>query len=190
MDTKKSFVLPLLLAGSLHSQAAVLEFDLSPAGTTAATGLSPMNEVIPGSSTGSGNETGNGIIFNTTTLTLSLSLAYGSSASFTDLTGPAFAWFLHGPATPAETAPVVFDLSPFHTFASDHARGGTIIGSISYTPGQAADLLAGLDYINIYTPANLGGEIRGQLVVVPEPDMIVLLIIGGLILFGLQRIRG
>ena len=156
----------LLLSTTLFSSAALIEFDISPPGTTPALALSPDNEVIPGSSSGSGNEIGTGIRFDTISMLLSFSIGYGSSAGFTDLTGPAFAFLLHGPASPTETAPVLFDLSPFHTFASDPTEGGTIIGSLTLSSQAASSLLQGLDYINIYTPANLGGEIRGQLVAV------------------------
>ena len=172
------------LACAAGARAAVLDLDLSPPGTTPGVGLNPLNEVIPGFSSGSGNKMGSGITFNTTSLTLNLSIGYGSSAGFTDLTGPGFSWLLHGPAHSGETAPVLFDLGSFHTFAGDTARGGTIVGSLTYTPGQAADLLAGLDYINIYTPANLGGEIRGQLVPVPEPAAWPLAAVGGLMFAG------
>ena len=128
---------------------------------------------------GEASQTGRTQRCDTTSLTLSLALGYGSAAGFTDLTGPAYSWLLHGPATPAETAPVLFDLAPWHTFAADHAQGGSIFGSLQYTPAQAADLFAGLDYINIYTPNNPGGEIRGQLVVVPEPSVLALLALVG-----------
>src|SRR2546422_284821 len=87
--------------------------------------------------------------------------------------------YLHGPAPPDQTAPVLFDLASFHTFAPDHARGGTLAGSISLTAAQASDLMAGLDYINIYTPANPGGEIRGQLEPVPEPSIFALSVMAG-----------
>jgi MYXO-CTERM domain-containing protein len=50
---------------------------------------------------------------------------------------------------------------------------------LSFSASQTADLLGGLDYINIYTPANLGGEIRGQLIVVPEPHPGVMLLGAG-----------
>lgn len=162
----------LLLISALVSSATLIEFDISPTGSTAALGLSPENEIIPGSSRGSGNEIGGGIRFDTISRLLSFSIGYGSSAGFTDLTGAAFAFFLHGPANPWETAPVLFDLAPFHTFASDPAQGGLIVGSLTLGSQDAASLLQGLDYINIYTPANLGGEIRGQLIAVnaPVPD--------------------
>lgn len=166
------------LAVAPTTRATVLELDLSPLGTTADTGLSPLNEIIPPNSTGSGGEIMPGITFNTISLTLHLSLGYGSAFGFTDLTAPAFSWLLHGPAIPTETAPVLFDLGALHTFAANPARGGMISGSLTLTPAQASDLIGGLDYINIYTPANLGGEIRGQLVVVPEPSATALLLAG------------
>jgi hypothetical protein len=105
------------------------------------------------------------------------------------LTGPAFSWLLHGPANPAETAPVVHDLAPFHSFASDPPRGGTIVGSLQYSEAQAADLVAGLHYINVYTPGNLGGEIRGQLTLVPEPRPVALLIVAALGGLGTLAVR-
>ena len=36
--------------------------------------------------------------------------------------------------------------------------------TIELTEAQAADLLAGLNYLNIHTATNAGGEIRGQLI--------------------------
>ncbi len=168
----------LLFAGLLSSSGQGVIFALSPPGTDRGIGLSPLNEIIPGNSLGSGGVLGNGIIFDPISRTLSFSFGYGSGAGFTDLTGPAFAFLLHGPSMPGETAPVFLDLSPYHTFYDDHARGGTIIGSLVMTPNQAQDLLAGHDYINIYTEANLGGELRGQLVAVPEPSTTQLLGLG------------
>jgi hypothetical protein len=37
-------------------------------------------------------------------------------------------------------------------------------GSATLTDAQAADLLAGRYYINVYTAANPAGEIRGQVI--------------------------
>ena len=165
----------ILLISSLFGHAAIIELDLSPPGTDAAVGLHPLNEVIPGFSNGSGNEVGAGIYFNTGTRLLTLNLAYGSAFGFTDLTGPAFSWLLHGPAPPGETAPVLFNLQAFHTFAPNPAQGGQIVGALALDTTQEADLLAGLNYINIYTLQNLGGELRGQIIVVPEPSSLLLL---------------
>lgn len=164
----------LLLIGPCLANAENLEIELSPPGTGPGVGLHPLNEIIPGLSNGSGNEVGSGIFFDSLTRILSLNLAYGSAFGFTDLTSPAFSWLLHGPAPLDETAPVIFDLRPLHTFAVDHAQGGHIDGTLTLNATQEADLLAGLYYINIYTPENIGGELRGQLVVVPEPNAMTL----------------
>ena len=150
-----------------YANAAIIPFDLSPAGTDNAVGLSPSNEVgtVIGS-TGSGNEILGGITFDTTTRVLSLAVGYGSAAGFTDLTGPATAMHIHGNAGPGTNASVLIDLSTNHMAAADPAKGGVIFGGVTYSEAQAADLLAGLHYINIHTVTNGGGEIRGQLIAV------------------------
>jgi len=169
----------LFLTVACFGRADIVEFDLSPPGSGVGIGLHPENEIIPGFSNGSGNEIGSGIFLDTGTRMLTLNFAYGSAFGFTDLTGPAFSWLLHGPSPVSETAPVIFNLQTFHTFALHPAQGGSIVGTIALDSAQEADLLAGLNYINIYTPANMGGEIRGQLVVVPEPASVVLLLAAG-----------
>ncbi len=148
------------------AQAAIVEFDLSPAGTSAAVGLSSANEIPPPAvaSTGSGNEISGGISFDTVTNTLSFTIGYGSSAGFTNLTGAATALHIHGPAAVGVAAPPLFDLATVHFPSANPANGGVIFGSVVYNPAQAAELLAGHNYINIHTVANPGGEIRGQLI--------------------------
>lgn len=158
------------------AQAAIIEFDLSPTGTSPAVGLKPQNETPPVlTSTGSGNEISGGIFFDTTTSTLSFAMGYGSSAGFTNLTGAATALHIHGPAAVGVAASPLFDLASVHFPAAIPANGGIIFGSVTYTtPAQVADLLAGLDYVNIHTVANPGGEIRGQLIRQnAAPDVIV-----------------
>jgi hypothetical protein len=63
----------------------------------------------------------------------------------------------HGPAEVGKNAPVVIFIStkgaPFTSPFS---------GSATLTDAQAADLMAGMWYANIHTPANPGGEVRGQ----------------------------
>ncbi len=173
---------------ALNGNAAFVDFEISPPGADSAIGLRPANEVIPGASDGSGGEYGVGLYFDSATRVLSLNLAYGSAFGFSDLTSPAFSWLLHGPSPVGETAPVLFNLQSFHTFAADPSRGGQIAGSLTLTAEQETALMSGLTYINIYTPSNLGGEIRGQLVVVPEPQTWVLLA-GGVSGFGALALR-
>ncbi len=75
--------------------------------------------------------------------------------SYSNLSGPAKAGHIHGPAAAGANAPVVF---PFADPAS------VIEGSATLTPAQAADMLAGKYYVNIHTAKFPNGEIRAQLV--------------------------
>lgn len=155
----------LLLSSVALTQAAVFRFDLSPAGTDVAVGLSPLNEVPAATnSTGSGNEISGGISFDTTSSTLTFAIGYGSSAGFANLTAPAAAMHIHGPAFAGTNAPVLFDLAPFHFLAANPAQGGVVFGSVVYPANLVSNLLAGLNYVNIHTTNFPGGEIRAQLV--------------------------
>ena len=98
--------------------------------------------------------------------------------SWSGLTGTETNAHFHGPATPSQNAgvqvPIDYTSNPSIGFA-------TISGT------QAGDLLAGLWYINIHTVTNLGGEIRGQVQVVPIPAALYLFGSGLLGLVGMAR---
>jgi hypothetical protein len=163
--TFNSRIALLLLATATLTQAAVYRFDLSPAGTDVAVGLSPLNEVpAVTNSTGSGNEISGGISFDTTSSILSFAIGYGSAAGFTDLTAPALSMHIHGPAGSGTSAPVVLNLAPFHFVAANPSLGGVIVGTATFPSNHVASLLAGLTYVNIHTTNNAPGEIRGQLI--------------------------
>ncbi len=155
----------VLVSTMTFAGAKILDFDLSPAGTDNAVGLSPANEVpAVTTSTGKGGAVSGGITFDTDTSTLSFTMGYGSSAGFTNLTGAATGLHIHGPAAAGAESAVLFNLATLHFPSATPATGGLIFGSIVYSPTQAAQLLANQNYVNIHTTANPDGEIRGQLV--------------------------
>jgi len=169
-------ILAVLLVSGVIGQAALIPLGISPAGTDAAVGLSPANEVpAVTNSTGSGGPISGGVLLDTNTSTLMLTIGYGSAAGFTDLTGPATSMTLNGPAGTNENAGILDDLSALSFTPTNPAAGGIIFGTVVIPAGAVTDLLAGLDYINIGTAANTNGEIRGQLVLLapsitcPEP---------------------
>jgi hypothetical protein len=89
----------------------------------------------------------------------------------------------NNPATPGG---VIGDCTPFAT-----GVGGTCAGTWNTPEGngttltaQLAAILAGNTYINFHTNQNSGGEIRGEILAVPEPGTLALLGIGAIALLG------
>ena len=76
--------------------------------------------------------------------------------TYSDLSGPATAAHIHGPAASGANAGV---LVPFNGNLTSPIKG-----SATLTDAQISDLEAGKWYVNIHTAANKPGEIRGQLV--------------------------
>jgi hypothetical protein len=107
--------------------------------------LSGAQEVPPVNTAGTGMAE---VQLNTETNKLSWKVTYSG------LTGPAIGAHIH----PAEMGKNAAPLIPF-------ANVGTqpIVGETTVTPQQIADLAAGRWYVNVHTPANPAGEIRGQL---------------------------
>lgn len=81
---------------------------------------------------------------------------------YTNLTGQASAAHIHGPATPAEAAGVLVGLEDFN--GPGFAESGSLAGSFTLAPTEMHHLIRGRTYVNIHTPGNPGGEIRGQIV--------------------------
>ena len=202
--TTFAFLAISLVAPSL-AMAATFDIDISPNGgalnlgsTTYtqdhAVGLSALNENAQPASLGTGNEVGSGISYDDVTNVLSFDFAYGSAFGFVDLASD-WSGGLHfhlpgGVNFPAvnTNAPAVIGLAGFHTASG--TRSGRVTGSALLTAGQESDLFDNLIYINIHSVGDPGGEIRGQVIAVPEPATAALALMGlllGLAIFGRGR---
>ena len=92
--------------------------------------------------------------------------------SWTPLEGNITVAHFHGPAPAGQGAGVQVNFGAISGLTSPS------IGSTSIDSTQGADLLAGLWYINIHSDLAPGGEIRGQVQVVPIPAALWLLLSG------------
>lgn len=70
---------------------------------------------------------------------------------------------------PGVNGPVIYDLDGGASWSGSGVIFSRFITGGLFPAAYEADLLAGNTYINIHTPAHPGGEIRGQLIPVPEP---------------------
>ena len=141
---------------------------------------------------GSGGEIGAGITFDNVTLQLTINIGWGSGNGFTDLTGPATAGHIHGPtpsAAPASFNEAVGVMIGLDSLAgwNNSATNGVFSGTVTLTSEQADFLSDGRLYINVHTSTNGPGEIRGNLMVVPEPGTFVSFLLGAGALALLRR---
>jgi hypothetical protein len=135
-------LLPVIATGLLafaatgHAQTKIDTYEAT---------LSGAQEVPPVKTAGTGMAE---VQLNTETNKLSWKVTYNG------LSGPAIGAHIHVAEMGKNAAPSI----PF-------ANAGTqpIVGEATVTPQQVADLAAGRWYVNVHTPANPGGEIRGQL---------------------------
>jgi uncharacterized membrane protein YgdD (TMEM256/DUF423 family) len=80
--------------------------------------------------------------------------------TYRNLSGPATAAHIHGPAPASGIAGVLISLVPLHQ--GPLAASGVFSGEIELTAEQRQALLAGQTYINVHTQSHPDGEIRGQ----------------------------
>jgi hypothetical protein len=142
-----------------------------------------------GAQDGGGTRMGSGS--GTLTLNTTLDTLTFNNITFSGLSANSFAGLIHGPGAPTVFANGLYNLAPQNGMPRFITLGGTS-GSINGTlqlvanpassgldiPTQINQLEAGLWYINIYTVAFGAGEIRGQILPVPEPSALPLLGIG------------
>jgi hypothetical protein len=114
-----------------------------------------------------------------------------ASATVTPTTNAGVVWGFFG-APFNDNNPNDFVFTPFAT-----GVGGTFSGKWDAPEGngttlalQLANILSGHSYINFHTIQFGGGEIRGAILVVPEPSTLALLGIAALTLFGFGTRRG
>jgi CHRD domain len=184
------FVLPMI-AVALAAVAAPVQ-----AATFFATTLSGAKETIPNTSTatGFGNLTLSDDM-NSVTLFLSWTGLNG---------GPATGAHIHCCALPGANGPVAIDFGPpavvtgslartydltlLSTYAGGFlsANGGT---AVSARAALLAGLTSGRTYFNVHNVQFPGGEIRGQLVAVPEVATWGMMIVGFGLVGGALRVR-
>ncbi|MBE0543186.1 MAG: CHRD domain-containing protein [Verrucomicrobia bacterium] len=118
---------------------------------------------------GGGLRTGTGLA--TLTLDDVSNIITITSGSFSGLSGNSTVAHIHGYSGPGVDSPPVVTL----TLDPVGSTSGTFSGSGSI---DSANVLAGLTYINIHSSTFGGGEIRGQVELVPEPSSLALLGLG------------
>ena len=179
----------LLFAASSASNAATIFFDLA---GTGGPGLRTTNEnsAVVGSSA-TGGELLGGITFNNVSLVLSINTGWGTTNGFINLSGNATAGHLHGPTTSggttsfAQNAGVKYGLDSVAGWNSSASAGG-FNGTVTILAADVPALLNGQFYMNVHTATNGGGEIRGNLVQVPEPTVSLM---GAAATLGLLTLR-
>lgn len=192
MKTFPAIVLATVSMFSVGAEGAIVLFDLQ---GKAGFGLLSGNEngTILGLP-GRGGERGTGITFNDVSLVLSIDVGWGSGNGFTDLSSNVSGGHLHGPTASGGTAAFTQDagiaigLDSLAGWNSSRTAGG-FTGTVTLNSTQAAQLIAGRFYMNVHTATNGGGEIRGNLVVVPEPASAMMLAAGAGLLARRRRLN-
>ncbi|MBL9173209.1 MAG: CHRD domain-containing protein [Verrucomicrobiales bacterium] len=166
----KNLISAMAVVGCCLSAAQATTWDV----TLELNGLNGGNEVPANGSTATGGGVGVGIRYDDVSNELSVNVAYGLFG-FNPLTGDYQSSSIHlGSAS--EEGPALVDLAAIHIPVGP--RSGIYSGNVTLSQAAESALLAGNLYMNINSTAFPGGEIRGQLTVVPEPGTVALGVLG------------
>ena len=106
---------------------------------------------------------------------------------------------INGPAFPGNTAAAIFDLGGFYFHSGSgfgdppfYASGSPAVGPFgagpfTLTDNQINELENGLWYMNIFSYGYPNGQLRGQIAAVPEPSILLLFTLSGIIFTMLRR---
>jgi hypothetical protein len=144
-----------------------------------APGLSPLNETAqPLTTSASGGALGP-MTYDDVTNMLSLDYGYGSFYGFTDLVGNWTDTHIHGNGTntalfpaPNGSVGVTIGLAGFHV--AQGPNSGRVTTTVALSATQETWLLNNQLYLNVHSSSFQPGEIRGQLVIIPEPATLAL----------------
>jgi hypothetical protein len=186
------FILPavvlLLCVSCPDANAAQVPFDLI---GNAGVGLLPGNEVgnntpvsSGGPSSAIGGETGLGLIYDTDTNVLNFSYEFSGLSGGLANVQSGMHLHLAGSLTDPlnSTGGIVFNLnsgtdanvSLTTPMVAIGSTSGSVAGTATFTEAQEVDLFLGRYYLNIHTATYMGGELRGNLVAIPEPTSVAL----------------
>jgi hypothetical protein len=175
------------------AQAAIVSYNLIGNGGAGLLGTNERPSPVAGGY--AGGEIGAGITFDTDTNILTINIAWGTANGFTNLSSTVSNAHIHGPVAGSSLADYMNGTagvpSGFGIFTNVPAVTSPSAGGISVTrtfnATQAAQLAAGQFYVNIHTNNNGGGEIRGNLVPIPEPSAAAMILALGALTIGKRR---
>ena len=144
----------------IHSVSKILFFTVALSASVAQAAIVDLTASLDGAQAAAGAGTGSAGT-GTASMTLDTdSNLFSWEVEWSGLTGTVTVAHFHGAAPAGQNAGVQLGID---------VSSNPTIGSATISDTAKADLLAGLWYLNIHSTTSPGGEIRGQVQVVPLP---------------------